>query len=320
MHDRVLEALIEEIRVLRRQVSDLRRLESSAGHTENLLGNGGFEVAQRGNGPFTTHATYTIDSWRLAVAYGSVSLTRVASTLGTTGYSARFVYTHATNGYAQIAQYIENFADYIGKTVTFSVTLKCSVPGVARINLSEGGSQTVYSAYNATTGVERLSVTMTVSPAATQLRVAIAVGIASATVEVDDATCVLGFIPAPYVPRHPAEELARCQRYLEVLIAGGSWHVFATGEARAATRATFVIPFKVRKYATPNIIISNITSTGIQQGEGTLYSATDYVVDMANADQALVRVNVASGLSGGAVVHWMCNNSAAPTVYISAEL
>src|SRR5262249_46089074 len=56
----------------------------------NLLTNGGFEIWQRGAGPFNTASAFTADRWQI-VPSGSpgYSVSRIASTAGSAGYSAQ---------------------------------------------------------------------------------------------------------------------------------------------------------------------------------------------------------------------------------------
>jgi len=132
----------------------------------NLLTNGGFEAIcwQRGVGPFTATGAYTSDRWQLALNTSTASVSRIASTVGSNGYSLQLAYTHAAAGNAIIFQKPEDFTQLQNKTLTFSVTVKSTVAGTVRLYLYNGTANT-YSAYNVGTGAERLSVTATVAAA-----------------------------------------------------------------------------------------------------------------------------------------------------------
>jgi hypothetical protein len=180
---------------------------------ENLLDNGGFEVWQRGAGPFTTSG-FTADRWQIQVS-GTTSVTRVVSTIGTPGYSVRINNT-AYIGSNAFSQFLTELLPQLkGKTITFSVKVKANVSNRVFAAVYDGVTYSV-SAFNSTTSEETLVVTKTISASATQLRIYIQLQGGTVDVEMNDAVCVFGSIPAPYVPRHPAEELARCQRYYEV--------------------------------------------------------------------------------------------------------
>src|SRR5262245_3738972 len=100
----------------------------------NLLTNPGLEVWQRGAGPFTNAAlSQTADQWQASASTSTFSLTRVASTVGTPGYSAQVVYTHGGAGFCHLLQKPENWAALAGATLSFAATVKASVAGRVRL-------------------------------------------------------------------------------------------------------------------------------------------------------------------------------------------
>lgn len=183
---------------------------------QNLLTNPGFEVWQRGIGPGTASGAYTADRWSVPATTSTYSLSRVASTIGSAGYSAQIVYTHAGGGNAQPQQKVEDYAQLRARAVTFAVAVKATVAARVRAFVYDSVTGYTYSAYNVGTAEERLSVTATISATATMVIVGVYVDTGSCTVELNDATLVVGTVPLAYAPLHPADEASRCQRYYEV--------------------------------------------------------------------------------------------------------
>lgn len=224
----------------------------------NLLSNPGFEISQRGAGPFTTHLSYTLDRWQMSVTGPSTaSITQITSTVGSVGKSLQTVYTHSAAGLSEIFQLLDGPQMY-GKTFTLAVTVKSNVAGTVKVGLVDFGGAAgtrVYSAYNSTTNAaERLTATFTMpSSGSGGLFAIIRTDVASATVEVNDATLVVGSQAADYAPLHPADDLARCLRYYETIGTpatgdfGGSGLVTAGGTLRAWAQ------FKAWKPTTPTV-------------------------------------------------------------------
>lgn len=241
----------------------------------NLLTNGGFEIWQRGNGPVTGSTLYTADRWQIQIGPGTISVTRVGSTIGCPGYSAQIVYTHAASGVCQLRQGpIFNSADFIqlgNQTLAFAMWIKSTVVGTARAYLFDGTSY-VYSAYNTTTGPERLTVTSTVTSATpTYVLVGVDVGVASCTVEVNDATLVMGSVAADYAPLHPADDLARCLRYYELIgeVSNGLQLSYYT---LAGNGINVPVSYKARKAVTPTVTKTG-TWTVTNSSQPTIYTS-----------------------------------------------
>src|SRR5262245_43092534 len=54
-------------------------VDAALGLTQPQLTNGGFEIWQRGAGPFTASGAYTADRWVLSITTGTASVTRQSS-------------------------------------------------------------------------------------------------------------------------------------------------------------------------------------------------------------------------------------------------
>jgi hypothetical protein len=172
----------------------------------------------------------TMDRWLIALnAPSTVTVSQITSTIGYPGKSAQMVYTHSAGGYAVLYQNVEQYLQLRGKPVTFALTIKATVAVRAHLYISDGVTAT-YSAYNVGTGEERLTVTGTPGAATTLLQVAIVLDNASATIEINDATLVVGPAAAAFAPLHPTEDLARCERYYQNVSCTARFTASAAGQ------------------------------------------------------------------------------------------
>jgi hypothetical protein len=100
---------------------------------------------------------------------------------------------------------------------------------------------------------ETLSVTF--SPSATSSSAYFGIEITpgtSCTVYVDNAMLVMGAVAADYAPPHPADDLARCQRYYEKIGGEGSSAPDITGYASAGQGVNLSMRFLTRKAVSPS--------------------------------------------------------------------
>lgn len=218
-----------------------------AGAHRNLLTNGGFEIWQRGAGSFTVSTSYSADRWRLS---GTSTVTKETTTVEVGAASLKMVVTGAGVG---VDQYLEDYIQLRGKTLTLSVRVNQNVAGGVAVTIGDNtGSSSTTSA--ATTGSWiTVSVSRTINAAATAVFVVLQSQAGSAgTYYFDNAMLVIGPAPAPYRPLHPAEEWARCQRYYEVM-GGVSSTLFLRGYQAASTLAGTTLFYRVSKGGTPTI-------------------------------------------------------------------
>jgi len=234
-----------------------------ANGSQNLLTNPGFEVWQRGTGPYTTTGAYGPDRWQLAVGNGgTLSVSRDGANQDANSvYCAAVSHTLGTFG-SNMQQMLENYQQLRGKTVTFALRVKTATASAVRIQVYDGVG-TAWSAYHSGSGAyETLQATLSVASGATQLRVLVAFE-ATVTVYVDNATLVVGSTPADYVPLHPAEDLGRCQRYYEKSYSVGTApgaavqagaQMFNTGNGTSSQKSIRTY-FKVTKAVVPSITV-----------------------------------------------------------------
>jgi hypothetical protein len=235
------------------------KLASDVGRA-NLLTNGGFEVWQRGNGPFASNGTFTADRWYLSIAgtdtlsisrntanadtvRGSIACGACTFTLGTGAGGTCFLQALKATDSFQIK----------GQTVSLSMRVSTASANAVRVGLNDGSAWTYSSFHTGAGGYQTLTVTATVGAAA-DLTVGIFF-VATCTAYLDSAMLVVGSQAADYVPLHPADELARCLRYYEKFGGGSSalWNG-GYGGAGGACGQTF--------YQTTKAVGPTLTKTG----------------------------------------------------------
>lgn len=221
----------------------------------NLLVNPGFEVWQRGGGAFVENGAYTADRWQINLSgTSSISVTRSGSDtadpliLGSL-YRLDASYTH--NAGSELRQKIEDVAQLKGRKITFAAPVFANAINAVRLRIyTTGASQNVdtYSSYHSGDGsYNPLTVTVTVPVDATELYVSIFLT-ASVTLRIDNAVLVIGATAPRYAPRQTADDLARCQRYYELV--SGELMAYASG---AGQDMGYHVPFKVTKAADPTV-------------------------------------------------------------------
>jgi len=262
----------------------------------NLLTNGGFEIWQRGTGPFTASGWGPDRYYLSIVGTDTLSVSRDAANALVSGYCAACTFVLGTGGgtsnIAQPLKLATEQPNVRGRTVTFSMSVKCGTANAVRLGVSgDGGLVSVFSAFHVgDSQYATLSVSVAVPASATFINLNVLFA-ASCTAYLDNAMLVVGSVAADYAPLHPADDLARCLRYYET-IGGTNGEYLVTGQAYAATNALAPLRFTTRKAVTPTVTFptgpggfqcygagaSPITLTAISGGgitpAGTQISAT----------------------------------------------
>ena len=250
----------------------------------NLLTNGGFEIWQRGNGPFTSVGARGPDMWTVNPAgTDTLSVSRdTANVDGGSAYCAACTFTLG-NGAGGSQFYQGNMSDLApslkGRTVTFSARVKCSTANAVRLGLNV--TPQVYSSYHSGSGqYETLSVTGVCGTSITVAQVNVFFA-ASCTAYIDNAMLVVGSVPADFAPPHPADDLARCLRYYETGTFGIRYY---SGSLYGIVN----LPVKAVKAVTPTLTITpgsrgNVASTS-QQNLDTRSVTWNYIATATNTD------------------------------------
>ncbi len=243
--------------IVANNVLDVRVYASDSGEALNIP-NGGQEISQSAAASTTGDGWTPIDLYFLAISNSAVTTDQIVSTIGVRGRSARIVYTHNTSlgGFADYKTVLDcgpgsDFVGLRGRTLTHSWVIKSTAPQTVQawIGANGTGGGGIFGGMNVAAGVEeRLTVTRAIPADATQITLALRIGRADCTVEVNDHTGRLGTTPALYAPRSRADDLRAVQRYYEV-ITGALLRAYNVTNASITARFSFA----VRKAVTPTM-------------------------------------------------------------------
>jgi hypothetical protein len=244
----------------------------------NVIRNGDFSIAQRGNGPFVAPQGYTVDGLISTGAGGSRQITRLP--IGVTGFGADIngaawhvesnVSGQATGGdYHTLQVRAESVRKFANKTVTLSFIAQGSA-GVTKIGVSReqyfgvGGSATVAAGVATipiTTSATKYYVTFAVPgistktigsgdllnivlwlSAGTSFSATTGIGIQNGLCYITDIQLEEGPIATPFERLHMQAQLAWCQRYFWRHTPSGGSHTIGTGYCYSASGAG--IPYR----------------------------------------------------------------------------
>jgi hypothetical protein len=248
------------------------------GYYPNLLTNPGFERWQRGTAfTATTTAAYGPDRWQSLITGGSgLSIGQEPSFIDPaypTRYACYMVYTHAGGGAGYLQQNIEDFLTYRQRQVTFTVRIlnQCAVS--LRIYDGVGTTDQAIAANGAfyTTN----SVTRTLDPAATLLRVQVIAATASGTVWVDNCMVTNTAGAVGYQPLTPAEEDLRCFRYYQKVKVSHRFAATAAGQVWSRG-----VPLPVPMQATPAFVVTPGTRANVTTAAVANLSATSFAYNV----------------------------------------
>jgi hypothetical protein len=270
----------------------------------NLLVNGGMELWQRGAGAFTGTGAYSADRWVGTLAgTDTLSVSRDTANVDVASqYCAACTFVLGTGaGGTTLGQGLNDlYLSLRGKTVTVSARVKTSVANGVRLRLNDGGTTgTQRGNFHSGSGAyETISLTYAVSTNATQFPVNVEFDV-SGTYYIDNAMLVMGSQAANYAPLSPADDLARCLRYYEVMVGGTANQFVGIGHAPATTTAYVSKPYRVQKPITPTINITAANTFQALGATGVGLTATGVAASATTQIDTGIIVTVASGLVAG---------------------
>jgi hypothetical protein len=297
----------------RQQVPNYELAETAR---HNLVTNGGFEVWQRGNGPFTgnTGGVIHADRWYIQTT-GTAAGTATRETAIVDGFSGSAVSINVTattaassdtanSAFLETMNMSEAAASIAGRIATTQFRVYTTTAGaVVTPAWYVGGSGWVQGTPVTLAASTWTSVSQTGTvPASGAIW---SIGLVFHTVavyKVDNVTAVPGPVPARYAPMHPAEELARCLRYYEKW-GTGAFEVWASGQSSTATAAQFPI-----RYVTPKAVTATVTLSGpasdhrILNGAGGGVAATAMSAANPSANGCSINATTAGSLAVGQAV------------------
>ena len=131
-----------------------------------------------------------------------------------------------------------------------------------------------------------------------------------------------GLEATPFIQRHYADELAKCQRYYQrydTAEDSGTYQRICTGQILTSTQADFTLPFLTRMRASPTLGSGSVTNLAIYHA-GIVTPVTSLTANSTHPQSAGIRANTAGGLTAGRGAHLMANASNAPYLELDAEL
>lgn len=171
----------------------------------NLLINPNFAINQRGQTSYTTDG-YTVDRWRLTDSGGTVTPT------------SKGIRLTSTNSWQGLNQYIENYKQLDGQTVTLSIKIASSSDlktFVFGLRDNDGTIVEKYYAPTETAGIYTVTTTIPSKESRTQLRIFLWSRYANQVFDIEWAKLEIGSVATEFSPPNIAEELPKCQRYYQ---------------------------------------------------------------------------------------------------------
>ena len=264
---------------------------------KNLIINGSFRINQRGyaSGGALPANGYGHDRWRDNTGNaGGTSYTFTQASQADFGvsHSPDTSITIAAGG--ALTQLVEA-SNFAGQPVTLSWT------GTSQATISFYNNGGVIALYNSAT-----SPVTVMTPPGDTLYVSFGPGTLG-LVQLEAGTT-----PTPFERRHPATELALCQRYYELLGTGLS------GQATSSTGVAFALRYAVPKRAAPTLSLLNTAPQILQPGiqYATASGAAMSVQTVSDTQGCAIIISGFSGLSVNAPAY--LNNS--NVIAVAAEL
>ena len=110
------------------------------------------------------------------------------------------------------------------------------------------------------------------------------------------AMLVPGTVPADYMGLHPADDLARCLRYYEIVASGSG--PATVGQAQSATQAQTILAY-TQKPVAPTLTVSANSDFQLLNAAAGSVVCTGFAPQNTTVNRMQVLVSVASGLVAG---------------------
>lgn len=296
----------------------------------NIIDNGGFEIWQRGAGPFTNFTGYFADRWQISTSCTAYSAAKEtgASNIDSGAASCKLVITTAVGGVFRIGQSVENDSQYTGKVMTFSARVKSNVAGVKMFVSYSGGQTAGAVGHTGGNTFETLSVTLTIPNTgltfsigfdSVNTTVGTSVPPSAGTFYVDSVVLVPGSNISSYNPLPLQIDLARCQRFFYATPALSNAFI-CHGQCQNTTTSAYIFRFPVPMRIGPTLTVNNITNFTTWDAGGNPIALTSLfnAGAVANTDTYLLQGLVASGLVTGNATSLRTGNANA-TLFFSAD-
>lgn len=292
----------------------------------NLLTNGGFEIWQRGNGPFTANGAYTADRWSIGLAGTdtlSVSMdgANVDPNSGSI-HAAVCTFTKGSGANTSLGNTLKpsDGAQVRGRTLSASLRVRTSTVSAVSLALgSDGTGGSAISVGTVHTGDgtwQTLTKTYSVPADATYLGMYVLFN-ASCTAYIDNAMLVTGSQPADYAPLHPADDLARCLRYYETAAFSSNAYI-ASGQVYGATSVVYMTQY-TPKAVTPTVTYSAPATFAVTNASFGLVTPTTVTSNSNLGTRLGIAAIVASGLVSGNASTLIANSGQTASISLEAN-
>lgn len=269
----------------------------------NQLANGGHEIWQRGNGPFTANNAYATDRYQIGLVGTdtlSVSRNTAQADTGSVACSACTFVLGSGGGATNYAQLLKAADGYqlAGRTISVSARRRTATAAAIRVGVTTNGTGggTSYSAFHTGGGAyETLTVPNIPVPADATLVTVFTAFAASCTAYCDNDNVTVGAVAGDYVPLSPADDLARALRYYQRFNAPGN-HVLGFGEAYSTTQAFVVVPMLGQMAGIPTVTVSAAADWGLTNTTFTGTAANAVAVSTANVDHVMINVTLGAAV------------------------
>lgn len=256
----------------------------------NMLINGDFQIWQRGTSFTIAEAGYTADRWRCSLPAGTTIEKSTDVPEGSpSGQSVKITLSESSSG--SLRQYFEiPRAQLIGKTFTLSCWIKGPAGASASIDIADASTGAV--ALDGTWQKFIKTATLTSTSTSSLFVSVMRNGNTPGEYYVSDVKLECGSIATPFVPRLYGEELAACQRYLQVFDS----YSLKTGSAYTSKAIYLVYPLFAAMRAKPSL--ANVPDTATINvrtvtGQYTFsVSSTDITVDRASDATAQIKITL----------------------------
>ncbi len=277
----------------------------------NVIDNGGFEIWQRGTS-FNNPTSYHADRWNISTSCTTYSIAQEsgAANIDSGIYSCKCTITTAAGGVFRIGQVLDNAAQYVGKTVTFSARVKSNVAGVKMLISYIGGQTAGAVGHSGNNTFETLSLTFVVPAAGLTCSIGFdsvnttsgtSVSPSNGIFYVDSVSFVFGSQVSVYQILPLQQDLARCLRYFYATPAVTN-NFLCHGQCVSTVQADYTLRFPVPMRVAPTLTVNNATNFqtwGSVANNINLTTLTFAGASAINTDTILLEATVASGLVAG---------------------
>jgi len=302
----------------------------------NLIINGAMQVAQRGTSEIGT-SNYLLDRWKKQSATNAnVTFSQdTADTPDGFRYAFKALAT-GSSAFIQLGQPIEfkNMAHAVGKTVTLSYWAKTNLSFYSRIRSrtdTEDGV-TIFSANtlsviteSASTDWKLFTHTFTIPSATLAMSVDFSAGalVSGDYFHITGVQLEVGSVATPFEHRSYGEELAKCQRYYEVIrqnqqFGGDGYNTINTATSNGSYIYTSWL-FKVTKRTKPSVGIGNSAKfRAFGNGSTANLTANEYYSPGTEATR--IRCSGVFNAGEAVMLEFDAANSTNGFIYADAEL